>query len=151
MEKKREILEEQIKQALASTYKVISDKLINNEPRNKTFDIKSLDFSEIKDLKNETDFIRLRANTDSKALKIRFSDHGIFIKNQPKNPALSKIYELSEKIRCEMLGSNMLNGIKRNLENNYYQKINNKKYQDVNAKKDINVLDAFELYIIEKF
>ena len=34
---------------------------------------------------------------------------------------------------------------------NYYQKINNKKYQDVNAKKDINVLDAFELYIIEKF
>ena len=50
-----------------------------------------------------------------------------------------------------MLGSKMLNGIKKNLENNYYQKINNKKYKDVNAKKDINVLDAFELYIIEKF
>ena len=70
---------------------------------------------------------------------------------KPKNPALSKIYELSEKIRCEMLGSKMLNGIKKNLENNYYQKINSKKYKDVNAKKDINVLDAFELYIIEKF
>ena len=149
--KKREILEEQIKQALTSTFKVISNHIEDKNSKNKDLKIKTLDFSEIKDLKSKNDYIRLRANTDSKALKIRFSDHGIFIKNQPKNPALSKIYELSEKIRCEMLGSKMLNGIKKNLENNYYQKINNKKYKDVNAKKDINVLDAFELYIIEKF
>ena len=151
MEKKREILEEQIKQALTSTFKVISNHIEDKNSKNKDLKIKTLDFSEIKDLKSKNDYIRLRANTDSKALKIRFSDDGIFIKNQPKNPALSKIYELSEKIRCEMLGSKMLNGIKKNLENNYYQKINNKKYKDVNAKKDINVLDAFELYIIEKF
>ena len=151
MEKKREILEEQIKQALTSTFKVISNHIEDKNSKNKDLKIKTLDFSEVKDLKSKNDYIRLRANTDSKALKIRFSDPSIFIKNQPKNPALSKIYELSEKIRCEMLGSKMLNGIKKNLENNYYQKINNKKYKDVNAKKDINVLDAFELYIIEKF
>ena len=151
MEKKREILEEQIKQALTSTFKVISNHIEDKNSKNKDLEIKTLDFSEIKDLKSKNDYIRLRANTDSKALKLRFSDNNIFIKNQPKNPALSKIYELSEKIRCEMLGSKMLNGIKKNLENNYYQKINNKKYKDVNAKKDINVLDAFELYIIEKF
>ena len=151
MEKKREILEEQIKQALTSTFKVISNHIEDKNSKNKDLKIKTLDFSEIKDLKSKNDYIRLRANTDSKALKLRFSDNDIFIKNQPKNPALSKIYELSEKIRCEMLGSKMLNGIKKNLENNYYQKINNKKYKDVNAKKDINVLDAFELYIIEKF
>ena len=47
MEKKREILEEQIKQALTSTYKVISDKLINNNPKDKTFDFKSLDFPDV--------------------------------------------------------------------------------------------------------
>ncbi len=151
MEKKREILEEQIKQALTSTFKVISNHVEDKNSKNKDLKNKTLDFSEIKDLKSKNDYIRLRASTDSKALKLRFSDNGIFIKNQPKNPALIKIYELSEKIRCEMLGSNMLNGIKKNLENNYYQKINNKKYKDVNAKKDINVLDAFELYIIEKF
>ncbi len=151
MEKKREILEEQIKEALTSTFKVISNHVEDKNSKNKDLKIKALDFSEIKDLKSKNDYIRLRANTDSKALKLRFSDNGIFIKNQPKNPALSKIYELSEKIRCEMLGSKMLNGIKKNLENNYYQKINNKKYKDINAKKDINVLDAFELYIIEKF
>ena len=51
MEKKREILEEKIKQALTSTYKVISDQLRYKKPNAKTTDIKSLDFSEIKDLK----------------------------------------------------------------------------------------------------
>ena len=151
MEKKREILEEQIKEALTSTFKVISNHVEDKNSKNKDLKIKALDFSEIKDLKSKNDYIRLRANTDSKALKLRFSDNGIFIENQPKNPALRKIYELSEKIRCEMLGSNMLNGIKKNLENNYYQKIYNKNSENINTKKDVNVLDAFELYMIEKF
>ena len=101
--------------------------------------------------KNKKDYIKLRANADSKALKFRFSDSMIFQKNQPKNPALKKIYELSEIMRCEMLGSNMLNGIKKNLENNYYQKINNEKNNNLNSKEETSVLDAFELYILEKF
>ena len=123
MEKKKEILEEQIKQALTSTYKVISDQLKNDKPNNKTSNIKSLDFSELKNLKNKDDYIKIRANTDSRALKLKFSDASIFIKNHPKNPALRKIYELTEIIRCEMLGSKILNGIRVNLENNYYQKL----------------------------
>ena len=151
MEKKREILEEQIKQALTSTYKVISDKLINNNPKDKTFDFKSLDFPDVKDLKDKADYIKLRANIDSKALKLRFSNNDIYLKNHPKNPALKKIYQLSEIMRCEMLGSKMLKGIKKNLENNYYQKINIKKYEEVKNKEETSMQDAFELYILEKF
>ncbi len=151
MEKKREIIEEQIKQAIKSTYKVISNQLNDDNSQNKNYSLKNLDFSEIKDFKNKKDYIKLRANTDSKALKFRFSDNMIFQKNQPKNPALKKIYELSEIMRCEMLGSNMLNGIKKNLENNYYQKINNEKNNNLNSKEETSVLDAFELYILEKF
>jgi len=151
MEKKREILEEQIKQALTSTYKVISDKLISNNPKNKIFDVKSLDFSEIKDLKNKADYIKLRANIDTKALKLRFSNNDIYLKNHPKNPALKTIYQLSEVMRCEMLGSKMLKGIKKNLENNYDQKINDKKYEKVKNKDETSIQDAFELYILEKF
>ena len=151
MEKKKEILEEQIKQALISTYKVISDQLKDDKTNNKISNIKSLDFSELKNLKNKDDFIKIRANTDSRALKLKFSDASIFIKNHPKNPALRKIYELTEIIRCEMLGSKILNGIRVNLENNYYQKINNKKYKDVNNKDEISIYEAFELYILEKF
>ena len=151
MEKKREILEEQIKQALTSTYRVISDQLKNNKTNNKTSNITNLDFSEIKDLKNKNDYIKLRASTDSKALKLRFSDQIIFHKNHPRNPALKKIYELSEIMRCEILGTKMLNGIKKNLEDNYYQKIGNKKYKETNNKDVESIHDAFELYILEKF
>ena len=155
MEKKREILEEQIKQALTSTYRVISDQLktnkTNNKTNNKTSNITNLDFSEIKDLKNKNDYIKLRASTDSKALKIRFSDQIIFHKNHPRNPALKKIYELSEIMRCEILGAKMLNGIKKNLEDNYYQKIGSKKYKEANNKEVASIHDAFELYILEKF
>ena len=112
MDKKREILEEQIKQALTSTYKVISDQL-KSKPEDKNFNIKSLDFSEIKELKSKDDYIKLRANTDSKALKMKFSENTIFQKYHPRNPALRKVYELSEIIRCEAIGSKMLNGIKK--------------------------------------
>ena len=151
MEKKRAILEELIKQALTSTYKVISNQLKIDSLKGKNFNTKNLDFSEIKDFKNKSDYIKLRANTDSKALKLRFSDNAIFLKNHPKNPALKKIYELSEIFRCEMLGSKMLGGIKKNLENYYYQKINNKKYNELTSKKEVNIHDAFELYILENF
>ena len=151
MEKKREILEELIKQALTSTYKVISNQLNEDVLKGKNFNAKNLDFLEIKDFKNKSDYIKLRANTDSKALKLRFSNDAIFLKNHPRNPALKRIYELSEIFRCEMLGSKMLSGIKKNLENYYYQKINDKKYNELNSKEEINIHDAFELYILEKF
>ena len=65
MEKKREILEEQIKQALTSTFKVISNHIEDKNSKNKDLKIKTLDFSEVKDLKSKDDYIRLRANTDS--------------------------------------------------------------------------------------
>ena len=45
----------------------------------------------------------------------------------------------------------MLGGIKSNLENYYYQKINNKKFNELNSKEEINIHDAFELYILENF
>ena len=151
MEKKKEILEEKIKQALTSTYKVISNQLEDDITKNKNLSFKSLDFAEIKDLKNKDDYIKLRANTDSKALKLRFSNNDLFLKNHPKNPALKKIYELTEIMRCEMLGSNMLNGIKKNLENNYFQRISNKKYEEIQTKEESNIHDAFELYFLEKF
>ena len=83
MEKKREILEEKIKQALTSTYKVISNQIKDYKKNNKISDVNILDFSEIKDLKNKNDYIKLRASTDSKALKLRFSNQIIFHKHHP--------------------------------------------------------------------
>ena len=151
MEKKREVLEEKIKKALTSVYKVISNQLNDENSKDKNLNFKSLDFSEIKDLKKKDDYIKLRASTDSKALKLRFSDHNVFFKNHPRNPALRKFYEFSETMRCELLGSKMLSGIRKNLKDNYYQKINSQNQKEVKTKEDASMHDAFELYILEKF
>ncbi len=61
-------LKEKFRLALTSTAKVISDdfKLINKTSEEKNKDLNSI---EINDLTNPSDFIKLRAETDSAALK----------------------------------------------------------------------------------
>ena len=69
--------------------------------------------------------IELRAKTDSEALKRKFSNKQIYQKNLPKNSSCRSLYDISEKIRYELLGSQMLKGISKNFYENYNYKINN--------------------------
>ena len=125
MSKKESNFKEQFKQALLSTAKVISDdyKLSANKI-NKDQNPKKNNFLEISNLSNKDDFVRLRAETDSEAVKKKFSDSKIFNKNLPKNSSCKSLYTIAEKTRYEILGGKMLKGIKKNLSENYYQKIN---------------------------
>jgi cobaltochelatase CobT len=66
----------------------------------------------------------LRAETDSGALKKKFSNKDIFNKNLPNNPSCKSLYNIAEKIRYEVLGGKMLKGVGKNLNENYKQKIN---------------------------
>ena len=148
MSKKEEFFKERFKQALDSTYKVISEELHNlskNENQNIVEDYK------ISNLHSREDYIKFRALTDSNALKKKFSDNIIFNKNFPKNQSYKIFYEISERIRCELLGSEMLNGIKKNINENYNNKILNKKDTNINKREDINVSEAFELYLLKNF
>ena len=45
----------------------------------------------------------------------------------------------------------MLNGIKKNINENYYNKILNKKENNIKKKEDVNVSEAFELYLLKNF
>ena len=82
MNSKEDNFKEKFKQALVSTAKVISDDYkLNLNTKNKNFSSKNLDFFELDNLDNKHDFIRLRAETDSKALKKKFSDELIYQKN----------------------------------------------------------------------
>jgi len=148
MSKKEEFFKERFKQALDSTYKVISDELSNLSKKESRKDIEDY---KISNLYSRDDFIKFRALIDSRALKKRFSDKNIFKKNFPKNQSYKLFYEISEKIRCELLGSNMLNGIKKNINENYYNKILSKKDNNVKKKEDANVSEAFELYLLKNF
>ena len=77
-------LKEKFRLALTSTAKVISDdfEAISKASEEKSKDLSSI---EINDLTNPSDFIKLRAETDSSALKKKFSDDKIYRKNLPLN------------------------------------------------------------------
>jgi len=75
MSNKENSLKEQFKQALISTAKVISDDYkIDTKKVNKDLDSKKINFCDVTNLSNRSDFIRLRAEADSGALKKKFSN-----------------------------------------------------------------------------
>ncbi len=141
---------EKLKQALASTVRVISNDFeINKEKKNKNLD--KYDFVDLDSLASKKDFIKARANSDSSALKKKFSNENIYKKNLPSNSSCKSLYSIAEKIRYESLGGKMLKGIKKNFEDNYNQIIDLKKKDQLKTKEDVPVSEAFELYMLKKF
>ncbi len=140
-------LKEKLKQALTSTIRVISDDL-NTKPNNNS---NKVDFFEFNKLDNKIDFIKARAEADSSAVKKKFSNDEIYIKNLPNNSSCKSLYSIAERIRYETLGSKMLKGIEKNLKDNYTLKINLKKKNQLKTKDDVPVAEAFELYMLKHF
>ena len=152
MSEKTNNLKEQFKQALISTAKVISeDYKLNSKKVDKSLDSKKLDFLDITNLSNKSDFVRLRAETDSSALKKKFSNKEIFNKNIPKNNSSKSLYGIAEKIRYELLGKKMLKGVGKNLSENYKKKISSIRKDQIKNKEDVSVTEAFELYMLKNF
>ena len=151
MNNKDASLKEKLRQALTSTIKVISD---NFEPTNNLDENKNLkknELFEIDNLDTISDFIKARADSDSAALKKKFSNQEIYIKYLPSNSSCKSLYSITEKVRYEALGCEMLKGIKKNLIENHNQVINLKKNKQIKSKEDISVTEAFELYMLKKF
>jgi len=143
-------LKEQFKQAILSTAKVISDDYkIKIDKKNKSS--KNMDFFQLDNLNTRLDFIKYRAEIDSKALRKKFSNDKVYKINLPKNLSCKSLYELSEKIRCEVLGSIMLKGIKSNFVENYNNKLFFKRKDQLKTKEDVNISEAFELYMLKNF
>ncbi len=151
MSSKETNLKEKFRIALNSTAKVISDDIDLNKKNpedKKTKDIISI---ELDNLTNPSDFIRLRAESDSRALKKKFSDDLIYKKNLPSNNSSRSLYNIAEKIRYEALGGQMLKGIEKNFRENYSQIINRKRKDKLITKEDVPVTEAFELYMLKNF
>jgi len=152
MSNKEDNFKEQFKQALISTAKVISeDYKLDIKKIDKNLKSKDIDFFDVKNLSNKSDFIRLRAETDSEALKKKFSNKTILNKNLPNNPTCKSLYNIAEKIRYEVLGGKMLKGIKKNLKENYNQRIALTRKDQLKKKEDVPVAEAFEFYMLKKF
>ena len=140
---------EKFKTALTSTAKVISDDLQLNENNKKKTD-NSINI-EIDNLAKPSDFIKLRAETDSAALKKKFSNKDIYKNNLPTNPSSRSLYNIAEKIRYECLGGKMLKGIEKNFNENYKEIISRTRKEKLQNKEDVAVTEAFELYMLKNF
>ncbi len=147
---KEENLKEKLKQALFSTAKVISDHYNLNDENHKV-KINTLKLSNVEDIGDKNQIIKLRAETDSEALRLKFSDEKILNKNLPPSSSYQQLYNISEKIRYEILGSKMLKGIKLNFIKNYRFKIKNVKYENKLSKDETDVSEAFEYYLLNRF
>ncbi len=144
-------LKEKFKQALASTFKVISDDFEITDKSEKNKSSGKFDFFELDNLNTKNDFIKARATSDSSALKKKFSNQDIYNKNLPRNTSCKLLYSTAEKIRCESLGGKMLKGIQKNFIENYNQIISLKRKDQLKSKEDVSVHEAFELYMLKKF
>jgi cobaltochelatase CobT len=144
-------IKEKLRQALASTVRVISNDIEINYNLDNKKDSKKTDYFNLENLNSKSDFIKARAEADSSALKIKFSDEKIYKKNIPLNSSCKSLYSIAEKIRYESLGGKMLIGIEKNFRENYNQTINSKKKDQLESKEDVPVVEAFELYMLKKF
>ena len=146
---KEDSFKEKFKQALQSTYKVIADdyKVIKNQKNTE----KPYNIGEIENINDKNQFKKLRAETDSEALKKKFSNRKLLDKNNPQNPSCRTLYQLAEKVRYELLGSEMLKGISKNFRENYKNRLQNLQQKEITKKEDTNIIDAFEIYMTNKF
>ena len=149
--KKDENIKEKFKQALISTVKAISEDFDYKNDEDKNNSSKNYNFFELDNLNNRYDFLKFRAETDSEALKRKFSNKNIYLKKLPSKPTLKSLYNTSEKIRYEMLGTRMLKGIGKNLIENYNYKINLKRKDQLKSKEDTTIAEAFEIYMLKNF
>ena len=152
MSNKEDNFKEQFKKALISTAKVISeDYKLDINKIDKDLNSKKVNFFDVTNLSNKNDFIRLRAESDSGAIKKKFSNKILFDKNSPNNLTCKSLYNIAEKVRYEVLGGKMLKGVGKNLNENYNQKITLTRKDQLRNKEDVPITEAFELYMLKKF
>jgi len=149
----KELLKERFKSAVSSTVKAISE---NFDLRikfggNLSSKENSLNLPEVANLKKLQDFTNLRAFADSEALKIKYTDDKIYLKNEPKGAMSKALYAIAEKIRYEKIGSNKLKGVKNNIIQCYENKFKNKKIEEIKTEGDVPITEAFELYLRSHF
>ncbi|MDA8822287.1 cobalamin biosynthesis protein CobT [Candidatus Pelagibacter bacterium] len=149
MNNKKEKLED-FKTAISSTVRSISNSekievsFGNQIPKSEKNSIK---LPELNQINNKLNFNQIRAIADSKSLNFRFSDDKIFKRYEPVGNISKKLYEISEKIRCEKIGTSYFRGVKNNIEKFYQERISG---LDLKNSED-RIIESFENYLRTKF
>ena len=149
VENKKEQLED-FKTAISSTVRSLSNlqkievSFGNQISKN---DENSIKLPDIVHDQKKFNFEAIRAIADSKSLSIRFSDKEILKKYEPKGNISKKLYEISEKIRCEKIGTSYFKGVKNNIEKFYRNRVSELDFK----KNEDKIVESFENYLRVKF
>ena len=149
MKNKKEKLED-FKTAISSTVRSLS----NSEKIEVSFgdqtsksEKNSIKLPELGQINNKLNFNQIRAIADSKSLNFRFSDDKTFKQYEPEGNISKKLYKISEKIRCEKIGTSYFKGIKNNIEKFYQERVSG---LDLKSSED-KIVESFENYLRTKF
>ena len=149
MENKKEKIED-FKTAISSTVRSLSNSekievsFGNENPKSEENTIRLPDLNQIN---NKLNYNQIRAIADSKSLRLRFSDAKTFKQYEPEGNISRQLYRISEKIRCEKIGTNYFKGVKNNIENFYQERISS---LDLKSSED-KIVESFENYLRTKF
>ena len=149
MQNNKEKLED-FKTAISSTVKSISNsQKVEISFGNEISDTNkyTIKLPNIESVSNKINFEEIRAAADSKSLRHRFSNKETFKKFEPEGNISKKLYDISEKIRCERIGTSYFKGVKNNIENFYQKRIAELDLKSSESK----VIESFENYLRVKF
>ena len=95
------------------------------------------------DILNKLNYEEIRAVADSKSLRFRFSNRKTLKKYEPEGNISKKLYDISEKIRCEKIGTSYFKGVKNNIEKFYQKRVSS---LDLKKSED-KIIESFENYL----
>ena len=107
----------------------------------------SIRLPELSPINNKLNYNQIRAIADSKSLRHRFSDPKTFKQYEPKGNISKQLYKISEKIRCEKIGTSYFKGVKNNIQTFYQERVNG---LDLKNSED-KIVESFENYLRTKF
>ena len=107
----------------------------------------SIRLPELSPINNRLNYNQIRAIADSKSLRHRFSNSKTFKQYEPEGNISKQLYRISEKIRCEKIGTSYFKGVKSNIETFYQERISG---LDLKSSED-KIVESFENYLRTKF
>ena len=145
MENKKDKIES-FKTAISSTVRSIANTdrievVFGNQNASAIKD--SIILPDLRNIDKKVNYEEIRAIADSKSLNLRFSKKETLKKYEPEGNISKKLYEISEKIRCEKIGVNYFKGIKKNIEKHYQSRIAGLDFKTSEDK----IIESFENYL----
>jgi len=141
---------EDFKTAISSTVRSISDSHkieVSFGNQGSQSNKNSINLPDLTKINEKINYEEIRAIADSKSLRLRFSDSKTLKKYEPEGNISKKLYDISEKIRCEKIGTSYFKGVKNNIQKYYNERLSG---MNLKSSED-KITESFENYLRVKF